>query len=63
MACRRGEGLTVSLGVAPTAASGGGAEQLMAAADAALYEAKRAGRNRVRMAGTQTRPAQWEAIT
>jgi two-component system cell cycle response regulator len=42
--------LTVSVGVA-TLASRGGAQALLAAADAALYRAKREGRNRVAVAG------------
>lgn len=41
---------TVSVGVAGSAAHGYDLEALLAAADAALYEAKRAGRNAVRMA-------------
>jgi diguanylate cyclase (GGDEF)-like protein len=42
--------LTVSIGVA-TLAPKGGAQALLAAADAALYRAKREGRNRVAVAG------------
>jgi diguanylate cyclase (GGDEF)-like protein len=45
--------ITVSAGVASTA-DAAGAEALLAAADAAMYEAKRGGRNRVRAARTAT---------
>ncbi|MEO8715877.1 MAG: PleD family two-component system response regulator [Acetobacteraceae bacterium] len=41
--------LTVSIGVAATEGAAWAAEHLLAAADEALYEAKRAGRNRVRL--------------
>jgi diguanylate cyclase (GGDEF)-like protein len=51
-----GEGrLTVSIGVAtasPTGRPGADASALVKAADAALYDAKRSGRNRVRVATT-----------
>jgi two-component system cell cycle response regulator len=43
--------LTVSIGVACTSADAGDPSALLRAADAALYEAKRGGRNRVRIAG------------
>lgn len=43
-------GLTVSIGVAVHAEAGGTKEALLQAADAALYAAKRAGRNRVCLA-------------
>jgi diguanylate cyclase (GGDEF)-like protein len=43
--------VTVSLGVAHYPANGDSAEAVIAAADAALYQAKRAGRNRVASAG------------
>ena len=39
--------VTVSIGAASMPASADGARELFAAADAALYEAKRAGKNRV----------------
>jgi diguanylate cyclase (GGDEF)-like protein len=44
--------LTTSVGGALFPAAGGTLEQVLAAADAALYTAKREGRNRVRMAAT-----------
>lgn len=43
-------GVTVSCGIAPWAAPGGGISDWMAAADVSLYAAKRAGRNRVVLA-------------
>jgi diguanylate cyclase (GGDEF)-like protein len=46
--------LTVSIGVASMPAQATTAEQLVAAADAALYEAKHAGRDRVRLSGQET---------
>jgi diguanylate cyclase (GGDEF)-like protein len=45
------EGLSISVGGAVHPADGGSLEQVMKAADAALYTAKREGRNLVRMAG------------
>jgi len=47
--------VTVSVGVA-SAAAGGTQASLLATADGQLYEAKRAGRNRVRMAVRTSRP-------
>ncbi|MGE3285387.1 MAG: GGDEF domain-containing protein [Pseudonocardia sp.] len=51
--------LTVSIGGALYPEEGGSVQQLLAAADAAVYAAKRDGRNRVRMASTlpTTRPS------
>ena len=43
--------MTVSVGVATTAASDDGLDQLMLTADAALLQAKRSGRDRVVVAG------------
>jgi diguanylate cyclase (GGDEF)-like protein len=43
--------ITVSLGVAMSGGAGGDAGRLIAAADEALYRAKKAGRNRVEYAG------------
>lgn len=45
--------VTVSLGVAAHPADGDGAAELLKAADSALYEAKKAGRNRVVVAGAE----------
>jgi diguanylate cyclase (GGDEF)-like protein len=44
--------VTVSVGVAGPAEGGDGVDDLVGAADAALYAAKRRGRNRVELAGT-----------
>ncbi|HXV87188.1 MAG TPA: diguanylate cyclase [Gemmatimonadales bacterium] len=44
-------GVTLSIGVAAFPASGTSAQALLASADAALYQAKKAGRNRVAAAG------------
>ncbi len=50
--CGDGEiGVTASIGIATPLEAPGGLDHVLAAADAALYEAKRAGRNRVMMAG------------
>jgi diguanylate cyclase (GGDEF)-like protein len=53
--------ITISLGVAQYPAQGETADAVIAAADAALYEAKRSGRNRVSQAGK--RPGQTEKST
>ena len=50
--------ITVSGGVAAFASHGAGADALIAAADAALYEAKRAGRNRVLQAARRAGAAE-----
>ncbi len=47
-------GITVSIGLATYPELGDTPEMLMAAADAALYEAKRSGRNRVVVSGTSS---------
>jgi diguanylate cyclase (GGDEF)-like protein len=49
--------LTVSIGVASARGEGADFEKLVQAADAALYQAKRQGRNRVRVAEEQAPPA------
>jgi diguanylate cyclase (GGDEF)-like protein len=49
--------VTLSIGVAEFPANGDSGEALIAAADAALYEAKRAGRNRVAVARAPGQPA------
>src|SRR6185436_909489 len=48
--------VTLSLGVALFSDDGGTAESLMRAADGALYEAKKAGRNRVVMTSSVASP-------
>ena len=48
--------VTASIGAASMPGSANGAEALIAAADAALYEAKRAGKNRVASAPVRRRP-------
>jgi diguanylate cyclase (GGDEF)-like protein len=42
--------MTISIGVASTSTHGGDRDSLIRSADAALYQAKQAGRNRVQMA-------------
>ena len=49
--------ITASLGVASCRESAGDVEGLIAAADAALYRAKRAGKNRVEIAPDRARGA------
>ncbi len=49
-------GVTVSIGVATVAAGGGDIDALVAQADQALYTAKRAGRNRTRVADEAPAP-------
>jgi PleD family two-component response regulator len=46
--------VTISLGVAQYPLNGEGAEAVIAAADGALYDAKRAGRNKVAQASPRT---------
>jgi len=53
----RSVALTMSVGVAPFNREMGGPAQLVAAADAALYQAKEAGRNQVVMAGALEKAA------
>ncbi|MEJ7715768.1 MAG: diguanylate cyclase [Thermoleophilaceae bacterium] len=48
--------ITASFGVASVPSSASDQESLVAAADAALYEAKRAGKNRVKRAGSSLAP-------
>jgi diguanylate cyclase (GGDEF)-like protein len=50
--------VTISLGVAQYPLQGEAADALIAAADAALYEAKRSGRNRVSQAGRRASKAE-----
>lgn len=50
--------VTISLGVAQFPVQGDSADAVVAAADAALYEAKRAGRNRVSQAGMRAGKAE-----
>ncbi len=49
--------LSVGIGVAATPRRGGNVEQLVSAADAALYQAKRSGWNCVAVAGQPARMA------
>jgi diguanylate cyclase (GGDEF)-like protein len=53
--------VTASLGVAAAGPYGSTPAELLAAADAALYEAKRTGRNRVIWSGATTAAATWAA--
>ncbi len=53
--------ITISIGVASTADPGIGADELLALADGALYEAKRSGRNRTVAAGEESGPPQAKA--
>jgi len=47
--------VTISLGVATSGATTMSADDLVAAADEALYRAKREGKNRVEMSGEEIR--------
>jgi diguanylate cyclase (GGDEF)-like protein len=51
------EGVTASVGVATVAPEGTSPEELVQAADSALYEAKDRGRNRVAVAGSTSAAA------
>ena len=55
--------VSISIGIALYPDHGSSSEQLMAAADDALYQAKARGRNRVEMAETATRPARSARLT